>query len=70
MVKSFKEEFLDTPLNEYVSGRLAKAAKKHGIKTVRQLIKTRTTTVQKWFGIGSRTMEELLEFKEQMTLVV
>ena len=64
-----KQQYLDADLRYWASGRLAKAARRHNIKFIRQLIKVKTVTVQKWKGIGPKTMEELLEFKEQMTLL-
>ena len=66
---SYKLQFLDTDLRRWTSGRLSKAARKHNVKTIKQLIKAKTVTVQKWRGVGPKTMEELLDFKQEMILV-
>ena len=63
-VASYKEQYLDSDL-PYT--RLANIARKHNIKTLRQLMKVKNATVQKWKGIGPKTMEDLLYFKEELT---
>jgi len=46
-----------------VSQRLLRIAKKHGYRTIKQLLGLKTVTAQKWYGFGDKTIEELLKWK-------